>query len=68
MSKQYGLRRRLKRLATADGIPIGRLSDWPPDMIADAIAEKWNAEWNAGKTPLTGSFGLGSVARTLERV
>jgi hypothetical protein len=43
VSKRYGLRRRLKRLAKADGIHVP--NDWTPDQIAEAIAEKWNEEW-----------------------
>lgn len=45
MSKQYGLRRRLKRLARLDGIPMGRSSDLTPDQMADIIAEAWNKEF-----------------------
>lgn len=42
MSKRYGLRRRLKRVAKASGITVP--NDWSIDQIADAIADAWNAE------------------------
>lgn len=57
MSKQYGLRRRLKRIARLDGIPTHR--DWTVDQLADAIAEKWNQEFAQFDTLISAAVDIG---------
>jgi hypothetical protein len=50
VSKQYGLRRRLKRLAkAATGVPVPK--DWTLEQIADAIADVWNSDLDAPIQP-----------------